>query len=539
MLSTPIRALLGVLAAIAVVFGFGYATGEFDRFIEPPSQQVSAAPPVPQQAAGQPAAQPASANPAAGVPPQPPVVGNVPAAAEPTTPEPATAGIVPPSFDILRVEPDGSIVIAGKAPGSSKVEVLAGSNVVGSTVASKEGDFVVVIDNPLAPGSYQLVLRASDGSSSVAMSSETAVVSIPEKADGQVLALVEQPGQPSKLITIPEPMTSTPAGTAAAAAAGPATAARPAETAAATEPAKPAETQQSAATDPAPAPAQQTPPAAEKPADVAAATPQQATPAAPKPGSHVEVRAIEIEGNKVFVAGIATPRKAVRAYANELMLGETRASETGEFLIEGMIDLPVGDYIVRADLLEEDGNKVLMRAQVPFRREAGEAISAVAPAPKQATDAAAPAAEPNPAATAQASNGSQPATAARPAAPQGGTQVATTQPEADAAAPKADASAGAEPPSVTAEPLQAVDGAVIIRRGDSLWRISRRVYGRGVRYSTIYLANQQQIADPDRIWPGQVFTVPVKTSEGETADMEAIADQKASPQDTGNPTAVR
>jgi len=36
-----------------------------------------------------------------------------------------------------------------------------------------------------------------------------------------------------------------------------------------------------------------------------------------------------------------------------------------------------------------------------------------------------------------------------------------------------------------------------------------------------------------------VFTVPVKTSEGETADMEAIADQKASPQDTGNPTAVR
>jgi nucleoid-associated protein YgaU len=70
-----------------------------------------------------------------------------------------------------------------------------------------------------------------------------------------------------------------------------------------------------------------------------------------------------------------------------------------------------------------------------------------------------------------------------------------------------------------------VQGAVIIRRGDSLWRISRRVYGHGVRYSTIYLANQEQIRNPDRIWPGQVFRMPEKTSEGEPADMTAIRDQ--------------
>ena len=70
-----------------------------------------------------------------------------------------------------------------------------------------------------------------------------------------------------------------------------------------------------------------------------------------------------------------------------------------------------------------------------------------------------------------------------------------------------------------------MQGAVIIRRGDSLWRISRRVYGHGVRYSTIYLANQEQIRDPDRIWPGQVFRMPEKTKEGEPADMTAIGDQ--------------
>jgi len=79
---------------------------------------------------------------------------------------------------------------------------------------------------------------------------------------------------------------------------------------------------------------------------------------------------------------------------------------------------------------------------------------------------------------------------------------------------------------VNTEPkLQPVDGSVIIRRGDTLWRISRRVYGRGVRFSTIYLANQDQIADPDRIWPGQVFSVPVKTKEGEAADMTAVKGQ--------------
>lgn len=50
--------------------------------------------------------------------------------------------------------------------------------------------------------------------------------------------------------------------------------------------------------------------------------------------------------------------------------------------------------------------------------------------------------------------------------------------------------------------------SVIIRRGDTLWQISRRVYGQGVKYTTIYLANEEQISDPDRIWPGQVFAVP-------------------------------
>ena len=99
-----------------------------------------------------------------------------------------------------------------------------------------------------------------------------------------------------------------------------------------------------------------------------------------------------------------------------------------------------------------------------------------------------------------------------------------------AAAPAAGATLGAPPaadvPEVLAPKLQNVDSAVIIRRGDTLWRLSYRVYGRGVRYSTIYLANQSQIEDPDRIWPGQVFKLPEKSNDGKAeADLDRLGNR--------------
>jgi hypothetical protein len=52
------------------------------------------------------------------------------------------------------------------------------------------------------------------------------------------------------------------------------------------------------------------------------------------------------------------------------------------------------------------------------------------------------------------------------------------------------------------------DGSVVVQPGNSLWRIARRVYGRGISYSVIYQANATQIGDPDLIYPGQIFTLP-------------------------------
>ena len=46
------------------------------------------------------------------------------------------------------------------------------------------------------------------------------------------------------------------------------------------------------------------------------------------------------------------------------------------------------------------------------------------------------------------------------------------------------------------------------QRGNNLWLIARRVYGKGLRYTAIYQANQDTIHDPDRIYPGQELRLP-------------------------------
>jgi nucleoid-associated protein YgaU len=50
----------------------------------------------------------------------------------------------------------------------------------------------------------------------------------------------------------------------------------------------------------------------------------------------------------------------------------------------------------------------------------------------------------------------------------------------------------------------------VVSRGDSLWRISRVTYGVGTRYAVVYKANRDRIRDPNRIYPGQIFVLPMK-----------------------------
>ena len=95
---------------------------------------------------------------------------------------------------------------------------------------------------------------------------------------------------------------------------------------------------------------------------------------------------------------------------------------------------------------------------------------------------------------------------------------ASTQAAASEEAPVA---TEAEVPQLVAKPVGAGEygrfatGKAIIRAGDNLWTIARRVYGSGIKYSQIYGANRDQIRNPDLIYPGQVFDLP--KTETETA----------------------
>jgi hypothetical protein len=52
---------------------------------------------------------------------------------------------------VVRVEGDGSFVIAGKAAPNAKVEIVTGARVIGRTIAGPDGDFAIVADEPLSP----------------------------------------------------------------------------------------------------------------------------------------------------------------------------------------------------------------------------------------------------------------------------------------------------------------------------------------------------------------------------------------------------
>lgn len=501
----PLKALLFTAGGVVAAAGTAYVSGALDPYLNrtPPAEIAALAPGETKPAETKPSdpgtegrlpAAPAPATDA--MAPAAPAAPAAEAPAAPATP-PATAGSVAPTFDVVRVESNGSIVVAGNAAPNSKVEILNGATVIGSTVAGPDGAFAIVLDDPLKPGDYTITLRSTTGDV-VTASVQTAVVSIPQNPAGQVLAMVEEPGKPSELLTVPAPET------------------KPAAPATGDQAAAPA-AEAPAATTPAPAtPAPAAPAAVEAaPAPAAPATAPAAAAAEPK----IVVEAVEIDGNKIFVAGTADPGLKVRAYANDILLGDAQTSPDGHFLIEATREIPVGSYTIHVDGLGDDGVKVVARAAVPFEREPGESVAAVAPA--ETKPAEAKPAETKPAAPATAAEAPA-APAAEPAAP-ATTAEAPAAPAAEA--PAKVAAATPDVPETVAPKLEHADGAVIIRRKDTLWRISRRVYGHGVRYSTIYLANQDQIRDPDRIWPGQVFKVPGKSKEGEAADMKAMGDQ--------------
>ncbi len=352
-----------VLAAIVLTF---FIDREPERAIDavPPPAETAATdtdvpvptpeqPPAPAEKAGSPSAgdQTAASD------------GALPNAGENA---PAATSSRSPSFDIVRVNPQGDIVIAGRAPPNSAVTVRVGDHVIGTVKADGRGEWVLVPQMPLDAGSHELTIIAKLQDGSAVESVHTVVVVVPET--GKDIA-----GRPTIEPSLPLAVAL--------------------------------------------------PKSGEGPSVVLQA-PSGGT------GSVLALNSIDYgnTGGRLSISGRAKPGSEVRVYLDNDFIGRTKADERGVWSVWPDVPVKPGFYKARVDELNAAG-KIVARVELPFSR---------------------------------------------------------------------------------AEPfeMRASEQVAFIQPGNTLWGLSRRVYGGGKRYTLIFQANKDQIRNPDLIYPGQVFIVP-------------------------------
>ena len=202
------------------------------------------------------------------------------------------------------------------------------------------------------------------------------------------------------------------------------------------------------------------------------------TPAAEKPAKLVSIDAVDYDpaGNIVF-SGQGNEGNTARVYIDNNIIGDAPVGADGRWTFSATAEVTPGVHTLRVDGLDGEG-KVLNRVEVPFVREEQKKVVEATP----------------PAATADA-----------------------PQPESTS---KTDAEATQQAPAATtpATPAKPKEGRVVIQPGNNLWRISRVLYGDGSKFTMLYEANKDQIRDPNRIYPGQVFKTPDVAASSESID---------------------
>ncbi len=165
------------------------------------------------------------------------------------------------------------------------------------------------------------------------------------------------------------------------------------------------------------------------------------------------------EWGGLVAAGQAEPGTIVLLQNQGQTLGEAKADEHGEWVL--MLDhpLPPGNYDLSLQAVRP-------QTQEPI---AGPHHFALTIAPREKP-------------------------AAKPA------QIAAASP------PKAGTAAPAA--SARVELKQAKPRVAAVKRGDTLWAMAHRFYGKGIRYGEIAGANKEQIKDPNLIYPNQQLAIP-------------------------------
>lgn len=204
----------------------------------------------------------------------------------------------------------------------------------------------------------------------------------------------------------------------------------------------------------------------------------------------VSFKTAEVDRDGFYATGLATPPgEPLRIYLNGTRIADLRAAADSHWSLTIKRGLAPGHYALRADALDA-AQKVVARAEVGFDVPLLVAAAEPGSTPKQQI-------------------GSPPAAETAPAAPSMSAAPSAAAPSAVPANPPPIREAEAPPPGASANDavVPRIDTATVIH-GDSLWRISRKIFGHGIRYTLIYEANASQIRDPNLIYPGQVFVVP-------------------------------
>lgn len=104
--------------------------------------------------------------------------------AEPSNAQPGDpTAVSPPSFDVVRIDPNGDTVIAGRAQPGSKVTIIDNEKDLGVVDADSRGEWVFLPGSPLDPGPHELTLRSK-------MPEDE-----PVPGDGKVVLVVPAPGK--------------------------------------------------------------------------------------------------------------------------------------------------------------------------------------------------------------------------------------------------------------------------------------------------------------------------------------------------------
>ena len=282
-------------------------------------------------------------------------------------------------------------------------------------------------------------------------------------------------------------------------------------------------------------------PDAGKPEDARSETAKAEGSDARKPDA-VPVKVVSVdaeEGGRLFVTGQAPAGATVRLYINDTLIAPGSVGADGRVSFTIGRGVAPGDYRIRIDQVDPVSGKVKNRSEVGFAmpNAAKPALGIGQEAPANGVAALTPPALPNkplpsvalaarthakfagaqgygtlPSPSERLAQGApQDATPSAPASPMtiGRSQPGPTTGEAGATSAQVPASQpSAAPQNVFVPEINTAR----ITRGDSLWQISRRVYGRGTRYTVIFDANQPQIRNPDLIYPGQIFVVPSESA---------------------------